>query len=308
MTPLQTLESEILGLHERLSLRPTLDLARQIGERLKRAKALMPHGQWIPWLRRCTIARRTAATYMQISNEPTTAHISERLSIEQFLAKMRTAKRAGCVHEREEARREMRDRIGQLPEAIQVHHADAATFPWPPGIEIVASDPPWKDLDAYRTLAKIARESLRPGGLVLAQCGVSGLANILDVMREGLTYQHVLSVTYSQAQGGSLIHPWQSNWRPVVVMSRGDMVRKGLPVVSDVFTVGGTSKAHHLWEQPVQPWAYWLSRLADPGQLVCDPFMGSGTIGEACKGAGLRYIGTEIDEAHYEVARGRLLE
>ena len=57
MTPLQALESEILGLHERLSLRPTLDLARQIGERLRRAKALLPHGQWIPWLRRCAIAR-----------------------------------------------------------------------------------------------------------------------------------------------------------------------------------------------------------------------------------------------------------
>ena len=46
----------------------------------------------------------------------------------------------------------MRDRIGQLPEAVQLHHADAATFPWPAGIEVVASDPPWKDLNAYRTL------------------------------------------------------------------------------------------------------------------------------------------------------------
>jgi site-specific DNA-methyltransferase (adenine-specific) len=43
-----------------------------------------------------------------------------------------------------------------------------------------------------------------------------------------------------------------------------------------------------------------------PGQLVCDPFTGSGTTALACKQLGLNYVGWEINKTHYETALKRV--
>lgn len=43
-----------------------------------------------------------------------------------------------------------------------------------------------------------------------------------------------------------------------------------------------------------------------PGQLVCDPFTGSGTTALACKQLGLNYVGWEINQTHYDTAIKRL--
>ena len=42
------------------------------------------------------------------------------------------------------------------------------------------------------------------------------------------------------------------------------------------------------------------------GATVLDPYMGSGTTGVACIRTGRKFIGVEIDPAHFETARKRL--
>jgi len=43
-----------------------------------------------------------------------------------------------------------------------------------------------------------------------------------------------------------------------------------------------------------------------PGDLVCDPFSGSGTTGVACVRMGRRFIGWERDEKHFSYAARRI--
>ncbi len=90
MTPLQRLEAEILQLHDRLSLRPTLETAIRLGERLQEAKSLLPYGEWVNWVRRVGMSARTAQVYMQVSRHAedtqNSAVLSGRLSIEGFLS------------------------------------------------------------------------------------------------------------------------------------------------------------------------------------------------------------------------------
>ncbi|EEQ57897.1 hypothetical protein CBFG_01607 [Clostridiales bacterium 1_7_47FAA] len=43
-----------------------------------------------------------------------------------------------------------------------------------------------------------------------------------------------------------------------------------------------------------------------PGDIVLDPFIGSGTTAVACIELGRQYIGYEINEGYFEVAQKRI--
>lgn len=51
----------------------------------------------------------------------------------------------------------------------------------------------------------------------------------------------------------------------------------------------------------------WLTRWwSEPGETVLDPFMGSGTTGEAALGGGRKFIGIEIERRYFDIACERL--
>lgn len=62
----------------------------------------------------------------------------------------------------------------------------------------------------------------------------------------------------------------------------------------------------HPTQKPVALMAWVLRRCTKPGDLVFDPYMGSGPVAKACKQMGLRYIGIEIDEFYCATAIARL--
>lgn len=45
-----------------------------------------------------------------------------------------------------------------------------------------------------------------------------------------------------------------------------------------------------------------------PGQIVLDPFMGSGSTCVSAKSLGRNYIGFELDKNYYEIAENRIKE
>lgn len=49
-----------------------------------------------------------------------------------------------------------------------------------------------------------------------------------------------------------------------------------------------------------------LSFMSQKGDVVLDPFMGSGTTGVACVNAGRKFIGIEMDKRYFDTARERI--
>ncbi len=62
----------------------------------------------------------------------------------------------------------------------------------------------------------------------------------------------------------------------------------------------------HPTEKPRRLMSEILSDFTSPGDLVCDPFMGSGTTGVAAVMAGRPFIGIEQDERYFEIACHRI--
>lgn len=49
-----------------------------------------------------------------------------------------------------------------------------------------------------------------------------------------------------------------------------------------------------------------VSNFTQPGQIILDPFMGTGTTGAACKKLGRGFVGIEMDSDYFDFARERI--
>ena len=100
----------------------------------------------------------------------------------------------------------------------------------------------------------------------------------------------------------------------------------GVPILyygKDPYLASGLGRRPNSWEQPGTDFAekldhpcpkplgltQWLvTRASLAGECILDPFMGSGTTGVACARLGRKFIGIEIHEPYFDIARRRIEE
>ena len=63
---------------------------------------------------------------------------------------------------------------------------------------------------------------------------------------------------------------------------------------------------NHPTEKPVELMKFYIENSSNKGDLVLDPFMGGGSTGVACKQLGRDFIGYEIDEKYFNIAKERI--
>lgn len=79
----------------------------------------------------------------------------------------------------------------------------------------------------------------------------------------------------------------------------------------DFFESSATPKSEkefgkHPTQKPVELMDYFVKTLTNLGDVVLDPFMGSGSSGVSAKGLGRKFIGIELDENYFDIARQRM--
>lgn len=72
---------------------------------------------------------------------------------------------------------------------------------------------------------------------------------------------------------------------------------------------GNNTKAtKHPTQKPVTLLEYLIKNYTNPGDIILDNCMGSGSTGVACVNTGREFIGIEKDAGYFEIARGRIDE
>ena len=94
--------------------------------------------------------------------------------------------------------------------------------------------------------------------------------------------------------------------KPLLFLSNGPY--KPDKWFADTVQGSGPEKDCHVWQQGVKEAAQFIEALTEPGELVLDPFLGSGTTAVAAKGLGRRFRGCDVDPEAVAVARGRVAE
>ena len=62
----------------------------------------------------------------------------------------------------------------------------------------------------------------------------------------------------------------------------------------------------HPTQKPVDMTEYMIGKFSDEGDVILDPFMGSGTTGVACKNLKRNFIGMELDDDYFNIAKERI--
>ena len=72
------------------------------------------------------------------------------------------------------------------------------------------------------------------------------------------------------------------------------------------FNNNDTQNQLHPTQKPVSLCEYLIKTYTNEGETVLDNCMGSGTTGVACKNLNRKFIGIELDDTYYEIAKNRI--
>ena len=174
-------------------------------------------------------------------------------------------------------------------------------------IDAIVTDPPYpaESLPLWGDLAKHAARLLKPQGLLIAQTGQIMLDEVIGLLNEhlewGWVYDQPMPGQNSRIMGR---HVFQT-WKPWLVYSNGAWPSGAIDWHEDT-TPESVAQKSCRWQQDAAPAAYLIENLTQPGDVVCDPFTGTGSYGEAALGLDREFIGCEADRGRFERSVERL--
>lgn len=228
---------------------------------------------------------------------------------------LREAQREVKARERQTRREELAARPVTPPDGKRVNlfncpiseltaHVEAGS------VDCIITDPPYDAINAFADLAAFATYALKEGGSLFAMTGQFHLPAILHLMTgERLFYWWTLAYLTPGGQSPQ-IFPRRVNtfWKPVLWFVKGEL--SGDRWYGDVVksAVNDNDKRYHDWGQSVSGFTELIEKYTEPGERLCDPFMGGGVTGVAAMNLGRLFIGADKDETAFGIAQARIAE
>jgi len=183
-------------------------------------------------------------------------------------------------------------------------------------IDLIFTDPAYvKDQyqEAYANLAELALRVLKPNGFLITYAPQTHLDEIMDMLRYTGTWRHGGKLQYfwiieSLNEGQSTAKNHQRNaiclHKPILVFQKAheDEPLKGSRRCFADVVRGRRQKKFHPWQQSIHDVIGIISRFMDPGEILLDPYAGTGTTLKAANLLGMEWIGTEIDPKTHAIA------
>ncbi len=201
-------------------------------------------------------------------------------------------------------------------DGITIYHADCADVL--PGIDpaevgLLLTDPPYGiGYVGVSTASSIAGTSATAGMSVVGDDEPFDPTHLLAYPRTAIWGANNYA---DMPVGGWLVWDKTGGGKARTFMADAELMWHNMGRGVDVF--------HHLWlgafrgsehtlrgihptQKPVSLMRWVVDKWTEPGDLILDPYMGSGPIARACADLGRRYIGVEIVEEYVNTAINRL--
>jgi adenine-specific DNA-methyltransferase len=190
-------------------------------------------------------------------------------------------------------------------------------------VDLVFCDPVYQNLDDYAWLAEQSLRVLRPRGVCLAWASVPKAGRAQQAMEDaGLEYVYtlfytVVAKTYRMRwynlfcwttpclwfqRPGEATRP--NRWMPDTFQ---ETVILPPEVLDNTVSASANPDDPFAWNKNTGVLKRWLERFSKPGEVVWDPFAGSGSVPVAARITGRRFFASELVADRAEEARARLL-
>jgi len=195
-------------------------------------------------------------------------------------------------------------------------------------VDLIITDPPYASLEKYRSIGTTTRLKISKGSSniwfpIIPNDRLPELIHLLyRVLRKNShayifcddeTSNILLNIIQNEdfIYWGRLVwdkvnigmgYHYRKRYEFILFLEKGKRKLRDLGV-SNVLSVPRVHKGYPT-EKPVDLLKILIKQSSTKGELICDPFFGSGSIVEACKITGRSFIGTDIsEEAHKYVSR-----
>ncbi|HXY43242.1 MAG TPA: DNA methyltransferase, partial [Acidimicrobiales bacterium] len=176
-------------------------------------------------------------------------------------------------------------------------------------VDAIVTDPPYnvEGIPLYSDLSAFAARVLKPGRLCVAYCGKMALPEHFERLGEHLEYVWTGAIFLPGRHTIFRRKMVFGRWRPVAFFSAGPYEVR-TTIVDALWAEGRGEKQpeDHPWQQAVKPFERLVEMATEAGELLVDPFIGSGTTGLACLATGRRFLGADLDSGSAALALERL--
>ena len=173
-------------------------------------------------------------------------------------------------------------------------------------VDCIITDPPYpfEYIECWSKLSRFSKRVLKPHGFCIAYSGQMYLPEVINRMSKHLDYYWTFCLQHlgdTQIVNGVNVI---CKWKPVLIFQNGKKKIKN--TLKDFVISEGKEKHDHNWQQSKSGISYIMEMFTDPGDIICEPFAGSGTTIIVAKELNRNVIAAEIDDDTYNLARTNL--
>lgn len=193
----------------------------------------------------------------------------------------------------------------------------------PESVDLLLTDPPYGmryrakagsrpivgdgDLSWFRPFIREAYRVLKPNTHAYVFCNEYGLATFrAEMAAAGFKVKRLLVWVKDQHGPGDTKGDYANRTEYLLFGHKGRRHLNGHRDANVLFFKRAGRKRDHPTEKPEDMLRYLIAKSSAPGEVVLDPFAGSGTTCRAAKDLGRRYLGIEIDHRYREIAQRRM--
>lgn len=207
----------------------------------------------------------------------------------------------------QERQKQIKENQFKLPKKVKLYNKEFQEAKIKPSsVSLIFTDPPYHDkyLHLYKDLAKQSFQVLNDGGSLITFVGQKNIPQICNIMiKEGLKFHWPIAVLHSGPSATVHASKTMIAWKPMLWFTKGKYEGD---YVSDLVKSTPPDKDNHDWAQSTAESDYYIKHITVEGEIVYDPFMGSGTFGISAVKLKRQFIGCEVDKDHFDNARRRI--